>query len=113
MISTVESAVAENRDITLSSEGHSSTSSENDRNTSGDLDDGYEHAYNTLLTNNRFEDEHVYLTPITTSNHEYATPSENATSECSYGSTEQDYSLDKTETHCCGSDCEEHNESKL
>ncbi|VDI54072.1 Hypothetical predicted protein [Mytilus galloprovincialis] len=66
--STVERAVVENRDMALISTRHSPRSSDNDINVSVDLDDDYEHAYNTLVANNPDEDTHVYLTPKTTSN---------------------------------------------
>ncbi|CAC5423607.1 unnamed protein product [Mytilus coruscus] len=112
-ITTVERAVVENRDIAQVSAGHSSTSTDDDRNSSVYLDDGYEHPYNTLLANIRAEDEHVYLTPKKTSDNANSTPSENDACGCSYEFTEQDSSLDKTETRCYASDGEEHSESEF
>ncbi|CAC5379146.1 unnamed protein product [Mytilus coruscus] len=113
IISTVERAVVENRDMTLMSAGHSSTSSDNDRNDSEYLDNGYEHPYNTLLVSNRAEDKHVYLTTKKKSNNENSTPFENAPYGCSFEFTEQDFSLDKPKTQCCANDGEENNESEL
>ncbi|CAC5423606.1 unnamed protein product [Mytilus coruscus] len=106
-------AVVENIDIALASAGHSSTSSDNNRNASVYLDDGYEHPYNTLLANNLAEDEHVYLTQQKTSNNANSTPFENSACGCSFEFTEQDSLPDQTKTHCYAKDCEDDNESVL
>ncbi|XP_063417287.1 uncharacterized protein LOC134699804 [Mytilus trossulus] len=99
IIPTVERSIVKTTDIVPISAEHSSTSSDDDTNAPVYLDDGYEHAYNTLLTNNLAEDEHVYLTPKKTSNNENATPSENAACRCSSELTEQDSSPDQADTH--------------
>lgn len=109
----MERSIVETRDIAPISAGHSSTSSENEKNAQVYLEDGYEHPYNTLLAINREEDEHVYLTPIKTSNNENASPSENATCGCSYKLTEQDSLPDESQTQYNANDSEENTESVL
>lgn len=90
---------------------HSSTSSDDDSNASVYLDDGYEHSYTILLTNNSGEDEHVYLNPTKTPNSTNSTPFENAACGNSFELTEQDYSSDQTKTHCEANRGEENNVS--
>lgn len=51
-----------NRDIDVVSAEHTSTSSDNDRDSSEYLDDGYEQPYTTLVVTDQVKDDHVYLT---------------------------------------------------
>lgn len=62
VISTDETSVMENTGIVPVNEKRLSASSDQDPNTSENVDDGYERPYNTLLANYQTEDDHVYLT---------------------------------------------------
>ncbi|CAC5379145.1 unnamed protein product [Mytilus coruscus] len=113
IISAVEREVVGNRDIAQAPARHLSTTSDDDRNASEYLDDGYEHPYNTLLPNNRAEDEHVYLSPKKTLNNANTAPFENASCGCSFEITEQDSLPDESQTQCCATVDEKNDESEL
>lgn len=112
-MTTVVRGVVDNRDIAQVSVGHSSTSLDDDSNASVYLDDGYEHSYTILLTNNCAEDKHVYLNPAKTPNSANLTPFENAACGWSFELTEQDFSLYQTKTHFEANGGEEINESDI
>ncbi|CAG2188168.1 unnamed protein product [Mytilus edulis] len=57
---------------------HASTSLDNGSNVSENVDDEYEHPYNTLIADNRAKDELTYVTIKWNSNYENSHPTENA-----------------------------------
>ncbi|CAC5417797.1 unnamed protein product [Mytilus coruscus] len=88
-----------NRDIDLVSAEHTSTSSDNDRDSSEYLDDGYEQPYSTLVLTDQVNDDHVYLTTKKESKYENAIPFQNFACghDCEF--LQEDSLSDKTNAH--------------
>lgn len=83
-------------DIDLLSTEQSSTSSDNDRDSSEYIDDGYEQPYTTLVVTDQVKDEHTYLTTKKETNYENTIPFQ--TVNCGYACEflEEDSLSDKT-----------------
>ncbi|XP_052105996.1 uncharacterized protein LOC127738697 isoform X2 [Mytilus californianus] len=88
-----------NRDIDIVSAEHTSTSSDNDRDSSECLEDGYEQPYTTLLVTDQVKDDHVYLTTKKESNYENAIPFQNVACGHACEFLEEDSLSDKTNAH--------------
>ncbi|CAC5422324.1 unnamed protein product [Mytilus coruscus] len=88
-----------NRDIDQVSATHTSTSSDNDRDPSEYLDDGYEQPYTTLMVTDQVKDEHVYLTTKKESNYENIIPYQNVACGHACECFEADSLPDKTNAH--------------
>lgn len=78
VISAVTRIGVRNKVTALVSVEHASTSLDNGSNVSENVDDDYEHPYNTLIADNRAKDDHTYVTIKGNSNYENSHPTENA-----------------------------------
>ncbi|VDI34014.1 Hypothetical predicted protein [Mytilus galloprovincialis] len=88
-----------NRDIDLLSTEQTSTSSDNDRDSSEYIDDGYEQPYTTLVVTDQEKDEHDYLTTKKESNYENSISFQNVA--CGHACENQDENTlsNKTNVH--------------
>ncbi|XP_076088121.1 uncharacterized protein LOC143058490 [Mytilus galloprovincialis] len=78
VISAVTRIGVRNKVTALVSVEHASISLDNGSNVSENVDDDYEHPYNTLSADNRAKDDHTYVTIKGNSNYENSHPFKNA-----------------------------------
>lgn len=87
------------RDVDVVSAEHTSTSSDNDKDSLEYLDDGYEQPYTTLVVTDQVQDDDVYLSTKKESNYENAVPFQNVTCGHACELLEEDSLSDKTNAH--------------
>ncbi|VDI57194.1 Hypothetical predicted protein [Mytilus galloprovincialis] len=87
------------RDIDEISAEYLSTSSDNERDSSEYLDDGYEQPYTALVVTDQEKDDHVYLTTKKNSNYENAVPFQNIACGHACDFLKEDSQSDKTNAY--------------